>query len=227
MKTILGKYRVVPSLLVMAIIVMSCAPAAVTGVPASPLPTASDAVVSSTTTATQTQTPTPTATASPSITAMVEPSLTQTSALLPGVPPVRTRTRNQAKAPTPTRTLTPTPSAVETPSACPPGTPEPLWVEPVTSPTDQLSQTIVVRIGNGEQVTVETESGTFTVTGNFRANPARVDITLLPGTTHHLRVTARVATIIQGGCRYGGYTLSTTTDARGAPLTIVQTSSYP
>jgi hypothetical protein len=86
-----------------------------------------------------------------------------------------------------------------------------------------------VRIGNGEEVTVETESGTFTVRGRFNAysNPARVAITLLPDTVHHLRVTARVATITQGGCLYGGYTLGTTTDAQGAPLTILQESSYP
>jgi hypothetical protein len=104
-----------------------------------------------------------------------------------------------------------------------------MWVEPVTSPTHQLSQTIVVWIGRGEEVTVETESGTFTVTGNFNAysNPARVDITLLPNTVHHLRVTARVATIPQGHCLYGGYTLSATTDAKGVPLTIVQELSYP
>jgi hypothetical protein len=45
-------------------------------------------------------------------------------------------------------------------------------------------------------------------------------------------VTARqslpaVAMITQGGCLYGGYTLGTTADAQGAPLTIVQESSYP
>jgi hypothetical protein len=234
MKKIVEKHLIVPSLLVMAAIVVSCVPAAGTGAPALPLPAASNAAASSTPTATQTQTST--FTASPTITPTVEPSLTQPFVLLPGVLPARTRTRNPAKTPTATRTLTATltPTAVETRSAsltatCLPGTPEPLWVEPVTSPTDQLSQTIVVRIGNGEEVTVETESGTFTVTGNFTAYsyPARVDITLLPDTIHHLRVTARVATIPQGSCLYGGYTLSTTTDAQGDPLTIVQASSYP
>jgi hypothetical protein len=40
-------------------------------------------------------------------------------------------------------------------------TPEPLWLDPVTSPTGELDQTIVVYIGNGETVTVTWESGTF------------------------------------------------------------------
>src|SRR5687768_14968833 len=114
------------------------------------------------------------------------------------------------------------PSQTET--VCPFGTAEPLWVEPITSPTDKLSQTIVVRIGYGEEVTVVTESGTFTATGNFDAysNPALVEITLLPNTVHNLQVSARVRTITTGGCPYGGYTLTTTTDRQGAPLTIVQ-----
>ena len=107
----------------------------------------------------------------------------------------------------------------------PQATPELLWVEPVRSPTDRLHQVIVVYIGNGEEVSVTTESGEFNVKGNFNAyaNPARVEITLLPNTVHHLEVTAKVRSIDAGnGYTYGGYTLNTTKDNQGVPLTIVQ-----
>ena len=107
----------------------------------------------------------------------------------------------------------------------PPATPEPLWVEPVISPTDQLTQVIVVYIGYGEEVTVTTEAGEFTVTGDFNAytNPAKVEITLLPNTVNHLEVTAKVRIIDAGnGYTYGGYTLRTTSDRQGASLTIIQ-----
>ncbi|MGB0387535.1 MAG: hypothetical protein ACPGWR_22175, partial [Ardenticatenaceae bacterium] len=85
-------------------------------------------------------------------------------------------------------TPSPTPTAI--PTLCPIATFEPLWVEPVTSPTDQLTQTITIRIGNGEAVTVTAESGLFALTGDFNAynNPAEVEINLLPDTTHHLTV---------------------------------------
>src|SRR5262245_61457315 len=107
---------------------------------------------------------------------------------------------------------------------CPQPTPELFWVEPVTSPTDQLSQTVHVRIGNGESVTVITESGTFTSTDN----PSSVDVSLLPDTAHHLEVIAKVRTVVMGdGCTYGGSTLRTTRDRFGVPLTIVQGKSIP
>ena len=69
-----------------------------------------------------------------------------------------------------------------------------------------------------------TESGTFAATGNYSSiTPARVEVTLLPNTSHHLQVTAKVT---EGpafaGCAYGGYTLSTTVDRNGAPLTITR-----
>jgi WD40 repeat protein len=101
-----------------------------------------------------------------------------------------------------------------------------LRVDPVTSPTDELSQIIVVRIGNGEEVTVVTESGTFTVKGNFI--PFQVEIPLLPNTVHHLEVIAKVRKVIVfPGCIYGGYTMRTTRDGNGAPLTIVQGDPVP
>jgi hypothetical protein len=102
-----------------------------------------------------------------------------------------------------------------------------LWIEPVTSPTNQLSQIITVYIGYGIEVTVTTESGTFTETGNFNAytNPALVEISLLPNTIHHLKVNAKVRS--EGnGCIYS-YTLTTTRDKQGNPLDIVQGISYP
>jgi hypothetical protein len=100
-------------------------------------------------------------------------------------------------------------------------------VEPVTSPTDQTSQIITVRIGNGDSVTVTHEFGSTTVTGNFSTvNPALVTVPLQAGATHNLRVTAHVKSFVgPGGCSYGNYTLSTTVDRFGAPLTIVQTNT--
>lgn len=114
--------------------------------------------------------------------------------------------------------------AVETPEngavECPVATPEFFTVEPVTSPTDQLSQIITVDLGNGETITVTTESGTFTAP--FDTFPKQIEITLLPDTTHNLTVEGRVREVAQGECVYGGYTLSTTTAGDGSPLLIEQ-----
>ena len=135
---------------------------------------------------------------------------------------------------TPTRTATPTPTAgtpattTATPSAsptlCPLATPELLAVDPVTSPTDQLSQVVKVYIGNGEAVTITTVSGVFVAMGSFSSSsPANVTVTLLPNTTHDLTVQARVRQVTgPGGCVYGGYTLTTTRDRNGNLLRIVQ-----
>lgn len=107
---------------------------------------------------------------------------------------------------------------------CPLATPEPLWVEPVISPTDALTQTITVFIGNGEAVTVTAESGVFDVFGAYTAfsAPAEVDVDLLPGVTHHLQVVARVRPVWNGPCPYGGYSLSTQRDREGRPLVVRQ-----
>jgi len=127
---------------------------------------------------------------------------------------------NGCATPTATGNTVPTVS----PTFCPVNTPEPLWVEPVTSPTDQFTQVITVSLGNGEWVSVAAESGTFTVTGSFNAysQPALVEMALLPNTTHHLRVTGGVRVIKSNGCVYGGYTLSTIWDRFGGPLVITQ-----
>ena len=109
---------------------------------------------------------------------------------------------------------------------CPYPTPEPLLVEPVTSPTNQGSQVITVPINNGDSVTVTHEFGSTTVTGNFsRLNPALVTVPLQPNATHHLTVSAHVPSLTgPNGCNYGNYTLTTTRDRLGASLTIVQIS---
>ncbi|RPI94107.1 MAG: hypothetical protein EHM40_07675 [Chloroflexi bacterium] len=121
---------------------------------------------------------------------------------------------------TPTLTRTPTPTT----TACALPTPQPLWVEPVTSPTDQTSQVITVRVGYGDSVTVTHEFGSATVTGDFStSNPALVTVPLQANATHHLSVSAHVRSVTIGGCTYSDYTLITTNDRFGAPLTIVQT----
>jgi len=163
-------------------------------------------------------TPTLTLTESPAI----QPSPQPTDTNIPIVLPTKTK-QPVASTATPTSSSTPTATA----TFCPPPTPEPLWVDPVISPTDQSSQVITVYIGYGKEVTVTTESGNFTVTGDFNAhtNPALVQISLLPGITHHLEVTAKVKST-GNGCTYS-YTLSTTRDRNGNPLEIVQGISYP
>lgn len=106
------------------------------------------------------------------------------------------------------------------PTECPRATPEFFTVEPVTSPTDQLTQVITVDLGNGETITVTSESGVFTAP--FDTFPKEITIDLLPDTTHNLTVEGRVREVVQGDCTYGGYTLSTTMDRNGGPLVIQQ-----
>ncbi|MBK7920700.1 MAG: hypothetical protein WBO48_25270 [Candidatus Promineifilaceae bacterium] len=112
------------------------------------------------------------------------------------------------------------PETVETPLTpypCPQATPELFTVEPVTSPTDAASQMVRVSLGNGELITITSESGTVSGTAVF---PADLEVPLLPQTTHHLTVTGLVRQVMQGDCAYGGYELSTTTDLNGNPLII-------
>lgn len=102
---------------------------------------------------------------------------------------------------------------------CPQATPELLAVQPVTSPTNELTQTISVSLGNGESISVETASGTFSAEATTPFTD--IEIELQPATTHELTVSGTVAEIQQNGCTYGGYTLSTTVDRNGDPLVIV------
>lgn len=103
---------------------------------------------------------------------------------------------------------------------CPVATPEFFNVEPVTSPTNELSQIVTVDLGNGETITITAESGTFTAP--FDTFPKEIEITLLPDMTHNLTVEGRVREVVQGECIYGGYTLSTTRDRYGDTLVIEQ-----
>lgn len=112
------------------------------------------------------------------------------------------------------------PTEESTAFPCPVATPEYFAVDPVTSPTDQLSQIITVDLGNGETITITTESGTFTAP--FDTFPMEIEIDLLPDTTHNLTVEGKVREVVQGDCTYGGYILSTTRDRYGDPLVIEQ-----
>ncbi len=131
-------------------------------------------------------------------------------------------TDDQIETPTPTQQATAT--STPTPFPCPAATPEPLWVEPVQSPTNLLTQTIVIKAGNSERVEVDTGFDSYSMSGNFDSfnNPAEVEITLMAGQTHQLTVSSRVKEVMQGDCSYGGYTLSTTFDRNGDPLEIIQ-----
>jgi hypothetical protein len=111
---------------------------------------------------------------------------------------------------------TPTPSPTQ--GHCATTTPEPLYVDPVVSPTDELTQTVYVRTGNADRLEITSGAGTFV--GEFPFD--RVDVSLLPNTANHLHVSMHVRPIYEDGCKYGDYTLTTTRDFRGAPLTIVQ-----
>ena len=104
---------------------------------------------------TSTQTPTPTPTESPTSTVTVSATPTET--------PTQTPTATAGATASPTET----PSVTPTPTMCPVTTPELLWVEPVISPTDLLTQTLIVHIGKGDAITVTLESGVFTSTGEF------------------------------------------------------------
>ena len=161
--------------------------------------------------------PTATATTAPT------PSPAPTSSLSPTATPttIPTRISLLAASPTPTAPVVTRVAPTEKPAPtahCPAASPEPFWVEPVSSPTDQLSQMIKVQIGNGEVVTITTESGKFTALGS----PFLVTVNLLPNTVHHLKVTAKVREIRNRGCTYGGYTFTTRLDKRGGPLVIQQ-----
>jgi hypothetical protein len=100
-----------------------------------------------------------------------------------------------------------------------PPTPEPLWVDPVQSPTTLLTQTLYVALGRGRVITVASEAGIVMTTGAFSAySPVSITTPLSPNVTHHLAVYGVVE--YEAGC---SYTLVTDYDRNGDPLTIVQT----
>jgi hypothetical protein len=116
----------------------------------------------------------------------------------------------------PTQWLTPTPS----PYPCPQATQEqPPQVEPVISPTNETSQVIHIH-GGFDEATVETQSGVFSSLAVDGKLDVRID--LLPNTIHQLKVTVKVSQTYNGGCPYGGYTMTVVADTQGRPLEIVQ-----
>ena len=116
-------------------------------------------------------------------------------------------------------------AAPHAPAACTPPavalTPEPLWVDPINSPTRLLTQTVQVRLGRGRAITVSSEAGTVDVTGTFQSSiRAGVTTPLLSNTTHHLTVYGLVEYAPE--CFY---TLSTWQDVAGGALIIEQQSA--
>jgi hypothetical protein len=105
---------------------------------------------------------------------------------------------------------------VATPYPCPEATSEPFFIDPIPATTSETTVLVKVTLGNIEEVTVLTESGTFSST------TGEVEVTLLPNTVHHLEVRGKVREVERGGCAYGGYTLTTTNDKDGNPLVIEQ-----
>src|SRR5512143_1545663 len=67
--------------------------------------------------------------------------------------------------------------ACPTPSRYAVPTPEPLWGDPVTSPTSLLTQTVSVYLGRGRQIEIASEAGRVITVGFFSAyTPARLPI---------------------------------------------------
>ena len=94
-------------------------------------------------------------------------------------------------------------------------------VQPVTSPTTALTQTLFVRLGNGRAITATSEAGSAVITDTFSSLTwTPITITLSPDTVHHV--------IVAGQVEYSPdcyYTLYRSTATNGAPLTIVQVSA--
>lgn len=125
--------------------------------------------------------------------------------------------------PLPSATSAPTHMPLPSPTAgCPnPATPEPLWVDPVVSPTDALSQNIYVTLGNGREISITSEAGAVSQQGSFSvAQPVVLSVPLAPNMTNNLVVSGKVEYAPQ--CFY---TLQTRIDRTGKPLAIVQTNA--
>jgi len=135
-----------------------------------------------------------------------------------GVDPIPSTT----PPPTCTPTITPTPSRTLT-CGTPTAIPGPA-VDPVTSPTNALTQTINV-LGSWTLVTVAVTVNGVTTNYQDSAAPFQITINLSANATHTLIVYGKVPiTTNPNGCTYGGYTVSSSRDRLGNPLTIVQSS---
>lgn len=111
---------------------------------------------------------------------------------------------------------TPDPGANATPTAtatiCPQATPEIFLIDPVTSPTSELSQTLVVRLGRGEWVRASGPAGTVTVNAPDLDGLFRITVPLAANTTNDILVEGKVELVGTPGetCVYGDYILSRT-----------------
>ncbi|MGE5221011.1 MAG: hypothetical protein ACM3PY_01150, partial [Omnitrophica WOR_2 bacterium] len=115
------------------------------------------------------------------------------------------------------RSGTPSPEPANTEPVCPQPTAEPFYIEPVTSPTNQITQTLRITIGNGEAISVTNDMGSFYAP----ASAGKVIVVLAPDQVNELTAYGKVRPM-GGECHYGGYTLSTRVDRLGNPLIIVQ-----
>jgi hypothetical protein len=107
------------------------------------------------------------------------------------------------------------PMATATPP-CPTMDPQYVYVEPVISPTDLLTQTITARLDYAVWIKVLAESGTFTMTRSTSGHS--VVMRLLPDVAHHLEVAGRWQ--FRADCPW--FTTQTSRDRNGDALIIVQ-----
>ena len=144
-----------------------------------------------------------------------------TQTVSPALPPTATFTPSSIPFPTATVLTTVTPLPLPTASCPNPATPEPLWVDPVVSPTNLLTQKISVTLGRGREVSITSNAGTVTRQGDFSmAQPVVLEVQLAPNASNELLVTGKVE--YAPGCFY---TLQTRVDRMGQPLVIVQSNS--
>ena len=145
-----------------------------------------------------------------------ESNNTTTSPMLPLPSQVPTCTPT-GTGPTLTPTITPTftRTITKTPTCAAP-TQERLLVSPVTSPSTSASQVITVTLGHGQAVYVTSEAGSFTAPAPV-GNVYTVTVSLVAG-ANHLQVQGVVS--YSAGCP--PYSLFTTVDSSGNPLTIVR-----
>lgn len=122
--------------------------------------------------------------------------------------PTFTPTPIPSGTPTDAQTATPTPTAT---TFCPVATPQPFQVDYV-SPTELLTQTLAIRIGDSDGVTVTTPSRVYSATGDFEFTaPALITIDLQPDQANEIHAAAHVRKAISvGPCQYGDYTLTQT-----------------
>ncbi len=148
--------------------------------------------------------------------ALNTPTPTRTPTQIALASPTLRATEIPTRRPTNIPTLEPSPLPTR---GCPiPATPEPLWVNPVLSPTNLLSQKISVTLGRGRVITITSEAGTVSQEGEFSTTrPIELEVPLVPNATNNLLVTGRVE--YAAGC---AYTLQTRVDRTGHPLVIVQ-----